>query len=323
MNEGLAAKEPIESLMVCGGIIVTCNRSPVQGRSKERSRVPSRGSTASHKRDSRCIQIWRLGMGHKLIQQHSPLLCSECDQVRTEKIPGEKQNLEDRNRECFEANGTIENIQIKQRRRESLISDLFLGKLGPYYKKLLEYAMFVLRSLAAATIHPCYLEGISHTREKVQKRESISILGSVYDRRVSERAGALRFFVKMSFLCFSVACYPDRLRWWQSGWSNDAVVWRFLGVVKLTCQFKFRFREVEAYIAPSPPALVSGRWELLQLCHCRLLSPESEGFLNLTPPPLGVSIFLIGVCFRFWIGCGLWFMVTLVRGFDLLDEISI
>ncbi|KAH0929135.1 LOW QUALITY PROTEIN: hypothetical protein HID58_014862, partial [Brassica napus] len=253
--------------------------------------------------------------------------------VRTEKIPGEKQNLEDRNRECFEANGTIENIQIKQRRRESLISDLFLGKLGPYYKKITRILFDpatkcsdqMQRSNAAIDddFHPCYLEGISHTREKVQKRESISILGSVYDRRVSERAGALRFFVKMSFLCFSVACYPDRLRWWQSGWSNDAVVWRFLGVVKLTCQFKFRFREVEAYIAPSPPALVSGRWELLQLCHCRLLSPESEGFLNLTPPPLGVSIFLIGVCFRFWIGCGLWFMVTLVRGFDLLDEISI
>lgn len=65
-------------------------------------------------------------------------------------------------------------------------------------------------------------------------------------------------------------------------------------MVKLACQFKFRFREVEAYIVPSPPILVSGRWELLQIRQCRLLSPGSEGFLSLAPPALGVSIFSIG-----------------------------
>ena len=145
----------------------------------------------------------------------------------------------------------------------------------------------------------------------------------MYGRRVSERAvaGALRFFVKIPFLCFSVACYPDRLvwalalfstvivnsgrnqqRWWLSGWSNDAVVWRFLGVVKLTCQFKFRFREVGASSALPLPAFVSGEWRLSQSY------AAGFRFFNLFDRVGFVFVSGSGVVFGSWL---LWFAASI------------
>ncbi|WZZ52217.1 hypothetical protein YC2023_052324 [Brassica napus] len=94
-----------------------------------------------------------------------------------------------------------------------------------------------------------------HTRKIIPikfQREKVDLpLDSAYGRRVSERSVA-------GALC-------------SSGF----------GVVKSACQIKFRFRVMEAYTAPSPPALVFGRWELLQLRRRRILTPGVKAFIVL------------------------------------------
>ncbi|WZZ32072.1 hypothetical protein YC2023_015473 [Brassica napus] len=82
----------------------------------------------------------------------------------------------------------------------------------------------------------------------------------------------------------------------------------------------FRFREVEAPTAPSPPALFSGSWRLLQLRRRRFLSPGGEGSLSLASPALGVSVCWIGFGSRLWLVCGSGFVV---HGFVQSDELSI
>ncbi|KAH0884717.1 LOW QUALITY PROTEIN: hypothetical protein HID58_060813, partial [Brassica napus] len=87
-------------------------------------------------------------------------------------------------------------------------------------------------------------------------------------------------------------------QWWLCGWiSIPGDGGLYSSVAAGPC-----LREVGASSAPPSPDFDSG----------------GEGFHSLASPALGVSIFSwVRVCSRFWIGCGSWFMVPVVRGFDL------
>ncbi|KAH0900314.1 hypothetical protein HID58_049882, partial [Brassica napus] len=118
-----------------------------------------------------------------------------------------------------------------------------------------------------------------------RKQRLRSTLSPAYGHCVSERAvaGTLRSSLRCSYSASLSPAIPDRLgvnrhRWWLSGWNNDAVVWR-------ACQFS---NPGGGGLSSSVAAgLVSGRWELLQLRHRRLLSLWGEGFHSLASPILG------------------------------------
>ncbi|KAH0874448.1 hypothetical protein HID58_071810 [Brassica napus] len=153
------------------------------------------------------------------------------------------------------------------------------------------------------------------------EREKVDLLlDSAYSRRVSERvvAGALHAFPLLLLRLLSLTALSElwsssqpssstrgvnQHQWWLCGWiSIPGDGGLYSSVAAGPC-----LREVGVSSAPPSPDFDSG----------------GEGFHSLASPALGVSIFSwVRVCSRIWIGCGFWFMVPVVRGSDLLEEIS-
>lgn len=68
-------------------------------------------------------------------------------------------------------------------------------------------------------------------------------------------------------------------------------LWR-VGRGEVVSQRWVRFREAEAYTAPSPPAKVAGKWRLFRSVFAGSCFPGGECLHSLMLPALGVFYFL-------------------------------